>query len=173
MPKSALLLTAWYFPIRVVPWQTAIKMIFEETVDTLAAYEETVSSPSVTWHVPAVIRLRHKTPHQKRAVKYSDHNVKLRDRFTCQYCGERLERSELTMDHVIPRSQGGARTFKNIVAACKPCNHKKANLSCDEAGMFPRNQPVVPNSLPIDMVAVRAGRVPEEWAPYLEAFNLA
>ncbi len=170
--RNSLLLTAWYFPIKVVPWQAAIKMTYEETVDVIAEYSETVSSPSVTWNVPAVIRLRHMTPRFKKGIKYSDHNVKIRDKFRCQYCGAHLPGSDLTMDHVVPRSHGGPRTFENIVAACQRCNNKKANLSCDEAGMFPLMEPVRPKALPIGMVDARRGRVPEEWLPYLEAYGM-
>jgi len=171
--RNSLLLTAWYFPIKVVPWQAAIKMTYEETVDVVAEYSETVSSPSVTWNVPAVVRLKHMTPRFKKGIKYSDHNVKIRDKFRCQYCGAHMPGSDLTMDHVVPRSHGGPRTFENIVTACKRCNNKKANLSCDEAGMFPLNHPVRPKVLPIGMVDARRDKVPDEWLPYLEAFGMA
>lgn len=172
MSKSALLLTAWYFPIRVVSWQTAIKMTYEGTVQVVAEYGETISSPSVTWNMPAVVRLKHVTPQMKKGIKYSDNNVKLRDKFRCQYCGNSFERAKLTMDHVVPRSQGGSRTFENIVAACRTCNSKKADLSCDDAGMFPLNQPRRPKSLPLEGVDAKGYTTPEEWVPFLAAFGM-
>ena len=68
-------------------------------------------------------------------------NVFLRDRFICQYCGER---DELTFDHLIPRSRGGHTTWDNVVAACSPCNLRKANLTPAEAGMWPAQMPFQP-----------------------------
>ncbi len=170
--RAALVLTAWYFPLRVVPWQTAIKMTYQCTVDVVAEYSVTVSSPSVTWNLPAVIRLRRTTPYTRKGIKYSPANVKVRDRFRCQYCGRRFRSSELTMDHVVPRSQGGARTFENIVAACRPCNSKKANKSCDEVGMFPLRAPFAPKVLPASGRHRTDGRVPEEWVPFLAAYGM-
>lgn len=164
---SALVLTAWYFPLRVVPWQAAVKMTYLGVVDVVVEYGATVSSPSVVWRLPAVIRLRRVAPYVRAGVKFSPGNVKARDGYCCQYCGKRFRSTELTMDHVIPRSQGGLRTFENIVAACGPCNHRKADLSCDEAGMFPVRQPATPRALPVTR-APRAGTpIPEEWVPFL------
>ncbi len=72
------------------------------------------------------------------------------------------------MDHVVPRSHGGPRTFENIVAACRPCNSRKGNLSCDEAGMFPLKPPLRPKALPVGIVDTHRWTIPEEWLPYLE-----
>ena len=58
MSTRTLLLTAWYFPLRVLRWQDAVKMVYEGTVDGLAEYDEELRSPSVTWNMPAVVRLR-------------------------------------------------------------------------------------------------------------------
>ena len=74
--RPALVLTAWYFPIRVVPWQTAIKMTYQGTVDVVAEYSVTVSSPSVTWNLPAVGRRRRTTPSGEKGVNYSPTNLK-------------------------------------------------------------------------------------------------
>ena len=68
-------------------------------------------------------------------------NVFLRDRFTCQYCGER---DELTFDHVVPRSKGGLTTWENVVAACSPCNLRKGDKLCREADMHPLLAPYAP-----------------------------
>ena len=77
--------------------------------------------------LPSVIRLLEyrRIPHQSRAL--SRKNILLRDRNTCQYCAEVLPSSELTLDHVIPRSRGGASTWENLVACCHECNRRKGN----------------------------------------------
>jgi 5-methylcytosine-specific restriction endonuclease McrA len=68
-------------------------------------------------------------------------NVFLRDSFQCQYCGSK---DDLTFDHVIPRSKGGQTTWENVVAACAPCNLKKANRMPSEIKMFPNQRPYHP-----------------------------
>jgi|SRR5690242_19139088 5-methylcytosine-specific restriction endonuclease McrA len=171
MEKQALLLSSWYLPLRTVRWQLAIKLVYEQRVDTLAHYDEVISSPSVTWNIPAVIRYRRGARSGAPKVRFSRSNVLLRDGHTCLYCQRRLPSSQLTLDHVIPRSQGGQRSWENIVTACRPCNAKKANLSCDEAGMFPSRHPVIPHTLPV--VARRFGlpQIPSQWLPFLEGWT--
>jgi uncharacterized protein (TIGR02646 family) len=77
--------------------------------------------------MPSVIRLLEyrRIPHQTRAL--SRKNILLRDRNTCQYCGIVLNSGELTLDHVQPRSRGGASTWENLVACCHSCNRRKGN----------------------------------------------
>src|SRR5262245_60967993 len=149
MTKRALLLSAWYLPMRVLPWQDAVKLVYLGNVDVLAAYDEVIRSPSITWQLPAVIRQRRSVPSRAMGVKFSRTIVYLRDRYTCQYCQRHLPESELTFDHVVPRSRGGRKTFANIVTACRPCNARKGHRTCDEAGMFPRREPTHPRSLPL------------------------
>jgi 5-methylcytosine-specific restriction endonuclease McrA len=61
--------------------------------------------------------------------------VLARDRETCQYCGAQPGRAHLTIDHVLPRAQGGTTAWENVVAACAACNHRKANRTPQQAGM--------------------------------------
>jgi 5-methylcytosine-specific restriction endonuclease McrA len=151
-------------------WQDAVKMIYEKTVDVIAEYDEDLRSPTVTWKMPAVVRLRRKVGDRKRGVKFSRMNLYQRDKFTCQYCGKKFHWNELTYDHLVPRSCGGRTTFLNIVTACKPCNARKGNLTCDDAGMFPLSEPTHPKTLPFASPLVHAGSVPEEWEPYLSPY---
>ena len=160
MSKRVLLLTPWYFPTRVLHWQDAVKMVYEETVDVVAEYDEEIRSPSVTWKVPAVVRLKRLAANAKRGVKFSRRNVYQRDGHRCQYCGERKPESELSYDHVVPRASGGRTNWLNIVTACRTCNTRKGSRTCDEAGMWPLRAPVVPAQevcAPL-VVEVEAGR---------------
>lgn len=168
MEKRTLLLAPWCFPLRIIRWQDAVKMVYEKTVDVLVAYDETICSPSVVWNTPAVIRL-HKLPHRhKRGTKFSRLNVYTRDNFTCQYCGDKFSWRELSYDHVQPRSAGGRTEWRNIVTACKPCNCLKSNRTCDDAGMWPINHPVVPRTLPINSVVGLGMEIPPpEWEQFL------
>ena len=167
MEARTLLLTAWYFPLKVLRWEDAIKMKYEGTVDVVVEYADTVSSPSLTWFVPAVVRLKKKTAASKRAVKFSRINVYTRDGFMCQYCGKRFPIRALSYDHVVPRSAGGRTIWENIVTACRTCNALKDDKTCDEAGMFPLRAPRRPEVLPLTGPILDPEEVPEEWRPFL------
>ena len=72
-------------------------------------------------------------PHQTRSL--SRKNILMRDRYTCQYCLRTAPSSELTLDHVVPRSRSGETTWENLVACCHQCNNRKGNRTPEEAGM--------------------------------------
>ncbi|MBM4364502.1 MAG: HNH endonuclease [Deltaproteobacteria bacterium] len=167
MSRRTLLLSAWYLPQRVIAWEDAVKLVYLGSVDVLAEYDEVIRSPSVTWRTPAVIRQRRAVPPRALGVRFSRANVYLRDSYTCQYCTRTFPERELTMDHVVPRSRGGRRAFTNIVTACRPCNSRKANRTCDQAGMFPLRAPHHPRALPLDRAIAAAYGAPVEWQPYL------
>ena len=113
-----------YFPLSLWDWERAIKAVVEETVSVVAEYDVVARSPSTTMKLPSVIALRSYQPAPKH-IAFTRFNVFLRDRFRCQYCGERHKSADLTFDHVLPRSKGGATIWENIVAACWPCNMAK------------------------------------------------
>ena len=170
MKVQTLILTPWMAPHRVVPWEEGISKLYEGKCEVIAEYEETVSSPSMTMRIPAVLRSKRPTPSMKKAVKFSRANVYARDGFRCQYCGVvKRDSRELNYDHVVPRSRGGPKTWENIVTACYPCNDKKHNRTPAEAGMTLRRLPVKPKTLPMTALVVKLDRaVPEEWAAYLQ-----
>ena len=129
-----------YYPLSIWCWQDAIKAVFLDRVNIVSEYDKVVRSPTFEIRLPSVISL-------KTYVKPSRHpaftrfNVFLRDRFTCQYCGNR---EDLTFDHVIPRSKGGQTTWENVVAACAPCNLRKADHLPRDVAMWPRQSPFAP-----------------------------
>jgi len=99
--------------------------------------------------VPEVLTLtRHDRP-RPNAVTFSRRNVFKRDHVTCQYCGARPGSEELTIDHVIPRAQGGLTTWENCVLACVACNARKANRTPEQAGMKLRKSPNRPAWRPL------------------------
>jgi 5-methylcytosine-specific restriction endonuclease McrA len=96
--------------------------------------------------------------------RLSRREVFLRDRYTCQYCGQRPGSDFLTIDHIIPRSQGGESSWLNCVLACVKCNHRKANRTPDQAGMPLSHQPIRPRWTPV--YAARKVRV-ESWSKFI------
>jgi len=125
-----------YFPLSLWSWQDSIKAVFLDRVTIISEYEEMVSSPSLTMPLPSVIALKEYIP-QGRTPAFTRFNVFLRDKFTCQYCDTKLPASDLTFDHVTPRSKGGRSRWDNVVAACSPCNLKKANKMPAKCNMHP------------------------------------
>lgn len=129
-----------YYPLSLWSWQDTIKAVFLDRVNTVALYDQAVSSPNFKLRLPSVVAL-------KTFVKPSTHpaftrfNVFLRDRFSCQYCGTR---DDLTFDHLIPRSRGGTTNWTNVVAACSPCNLRKGSKTPAEASMVLAHAPVQP-----------------------------
>jgi 5-methylcytosine-specific restriction endonuclease McrA len=108
-----------YYPLSLFGW--------EETVKAVVRGSHVVRSPSTVMRLPSVVALREYVKPQTR-VAFTRFNVFLRDRFCCQYCGEQQLRGELTFDHVVPRADGGETSWTNIVAACGPCNARKARF---------------------------------------------
>ena len=167
MHTRTLLLSPYYIPIKILRWQDAVKMRYEGTAEVLAEYDDEIASPSITWKMPAVMRLKSMPKPRARGVRFSRANVYTRDHYCCQYCTKRCTETELTYDHVVPRSAGGRTDWTNIVSACKRCNSRKANKSCDDAGMWPLNPPRAPRALPHVGPRIDTSNMPEEWSGFV------
>lgn len=118
--------------LQVVPLRKAIAMLQRNVVEVVEFDDGTTFGPYV---IPRVLRLREAVPMVNLADRstptFSKAGVLRRDRFTCAYCG----RSATTVDHVVPLAKGGVSSWLNLVAACRACNHAKADKSLRECGM--------------------------------------
>ena len=114
--------------------------------------------------VPEVVTLTQYDRMPANAVTFSRRNVFKRDRYTCQYCGRQPGSEELTIDHVLPRSQGGVSSWDNCVLACVDCNHTKADRTPEQARMALRRQPHRPLWKPL--YAAHGVRI-ESWSRFL------
>src|SRR5512134_2453131 len=101
-----LLLSQGFEPIKVISWQRAITLLFLGKVEVIEEYDHNVRSVSLVIKIPAVVRLLRAFRRHAKPVKFSRVNIYARDHYRCQYCGRRASISELTYDHVTPRSQG-------------------------------------------------------------------
>ena len=101
-------------------------------------------------------------------VRFSRQNIYARDRNTCQYCGRRLPRHRLNLDHVIPKSEGGKTCWQNAVCCCLECNLRKGNRTPEMAGMRLINEPRAP-SWQLFLRSTRAEGIFNEWLTYLSA----
>ncbi len=134
-----------YFPLSLWPWQDTIKAVVLSRVNVVSEYDQVVRSPSVELRLPSVISLKEYVPPAARPA-FTRFNVFLRDRFTCQYCGEPGPTQQLTFDHIVPRSRGGRTTWENVVTACSSCNLRKGGRLSKAASMFPRHNVTQPTS---------------------------
>ncbi len=122
--------------------------------------------------VPRVLLLTAYERVPRRHVRFSRFNIFARDGNTCQYCGRRLPRTELNLDHVIPRSRGGTSGWGNIVCSCHSCNRRKGGRTPEEAGMRLVRKPQRPQWTPFSAELFSLKRY-REWMPYLSAVDSA
>ncbi len=116
------------------------------------------------FRAPEVISLSHYDRVPTAVVAFSRRNLFTRDHYTCQYCGDQPGSSELTIDHVIPRSRGGLSTWENCVLACVECNKKKADRTVEQSHMRLRKKPIRPRWRPL--YASSGFRI-ESWSKFL------
>lgn len=137
-----------YVPLSVITWQNALRLVYLDKVKVLKEYDNwVVRSQKLELKVPSIVMM---TEHVKwrKDLKYSRANVYLRDDFTCQLqstsrCRERQGRTklvDLTLDHVVPRSQGGKTNWLNVCTSCKDCNSEKGN----DHTIVPKRKPYKP-----------------------------
>ena len=117
--------------------------------------------------VPEIIVLTLYDRLPKTEVKFTRHNVFIRDRHTCQYCDRVFDPRDLNLDHVIPRDKGGRTTWENVVASCIRCNSRKANKLPHEARMFPRTEPRAPRWRPFHS-SMRHQETRPSWLDFIE-----
>ena len=154
-----------YYPLSLWPWQEAIKAVCLDRVQILAEYNEVVRSQRQAIKIPSVVVLKDYVRPQKR-VAFTRFNLFLRDEFQCQYCGAR---GDLTFDHVIPRSRGGVTSWENVVAACSPCNLRKANKPLSRSGMHLQKPARRPTPQEMHAIGRRfpPGHLHESWMDFL------
>ena len=157
-----------YFPLSLWGWQEAVKAVFLGRVNVVSEYDETIHSPSWAMQVPSVISLKQYVNLARRPA-FTRFNVFLRDQFSCQYCGHDFATLDLTFDHVVPRSRGGRTEWTNVVAACAPCNLKKANKLAKEAGMHILRKPIQPSNHQLQKMGRRfpPNYLHESWRDFL------
>lgn len=114
--------------------------------------------------VPEVLTLTYYDRVPVGAVAFSRRNLYRRDRYTCQYCGARPARNELSIDHIVPKSRGGGSSWANCVVACVSCNKNKADRLPHEARMRLRTKPIRPKWSPY---LLSVGVQVESWARFL------
>ena len=162
MAEKVLVLNASFLPINITSWRRAMSLIYKGKAIGVVYNGKVING---RFRLPEVIRLTHYVFVPFSDVVFSRKNIFLRDNHTCQYCGARHP-VELTMDHIVPKSEGGAFVWENLVCACRACNSRKRNRTLAESGMKLRRQPKRPDR---DFwLKKKSVSCPPEWEPYLK-----
>ncbi len=165
-----LLLNFSYEPLGTVGVARAMCMMFRGSISVEEFDgDNVIRSPRQNYPVPSVIRLRRyiNVHRKRRETTMKRARIYIRDRYRCQYCSEHKNASELTLDHILPRAQGGESTPQNLVAACIKCNQRKGNRTPDQARM-PLLTPQKLLNLGLDRVLLcHYAESKPEWKKYL------
>ena len=158
--SKTLLLNSSYEPLAIIDVERAMTLYVSDKVEILHENEnKRMRTIKASYPFPEVVRLKKYIPSKRKRMVLTKRNVYLRDNFTCQYCGST---KDLTIDHVIPISNGGLNVFENLVTCCHRCNNKKGSKSLEEAGLKLKEQPFHPSYLILFKT-----RMINSWMPYI------
>ena len=188
LDEPVLVLNRGWMPVTFLPVRVAIVNAMRDMASVLdtenylcLSFDEwmTATPKDARWiktahsqiPAPEVIVLKQYGERPPRKVNFNRINLARRDEFECQYCGASLGIQRVTVDHVLPRSKGGATTWENCVAACGDCNSRKADLTTKEARMPLRKKPTVP-TFKAPILRVRS-EIRASWQPFLQKEAMA
>ena len=163
MAQRVLILNQDYSALTVCSVERAFLLIYLNKAERIAdAKDKFLRTVNASFPMPSIIRLNGYVKLPYRGVLMNRQNIFKRDNHRCQYCGST---SNLTLDHVMPRSRGGPSSWDNLITACRSCNAKKGNYTPEEAGMPLKSKPFKPSFL----LFLRdfSGNIDEQWFPYL------
>ena len=158
----ALVLNATNEPLSVVPARRAAVLVLNGKADAVHLSGTVLRSEHLRVEIPSVVRLQYyvRVPYLRRG-SLSRRGVLARDDHRCQYCGRRAD----SIDHVRPRSRGGAHSWDNVVAACRRCNTRKRDQLLSEIGMRLYRTPRPPTWT--TLIRLSTDDVPDHWSTYL------
>jgi hypothetical protein len=188
--SKCLLLNADYSPLKLISWQKAIVWSLKYSnnhnfsIEIIQYYKDKyIQGANKQYPVPLIAKTFKYFNIYNRSLKFSRHNLFLRDDYNCQYCGQNFSYNELTYDHIIPKSQyvpdsRSATNWLNIATACVACNRKKSNKTPDQARMKLLNSPkkpfYEPKYLPVinELLSIKETTDPDhkEWIKYIDGY---
>lgn len=170
--RQVLVLNKHWMAVHVCTVRRAVTLLFQElalvvsedyrTYDfeswrELSAFANSelpmIHTPQFRMLLPQVIVLSRYQKCPPRSVQFNRRNIFIRDHYTCQYCGRRPGKDDLTIDHIVPKSRGGRTVWENVALACTTCNTKKGNRLLSECSMMPVKVPKRPSWLAMHVPA--------------------
>ena len=193
LSASVLVLNRPYMAVRVVNVRRAMTMLYRELAEVVSVEDgQFLSYDFDDWievseaksrfepeqydwihtvrfqiAVPRIVRLLFYDKLPKVQVKFNRRNLYARDQNRCQYCGRRYSSTDLSLDHVIPRSQGGRTTWENVVCACMQCNVRKGGRTPQQAHMKLIASPRRPQRSPVLTVKLSNSKY-ASWKQFLD-----
>jgi 5-methylcytosine-specific restriction endonuclease McrA len=191
---SVLILNRFYMAVRVVNVRRALTLLYRGCAEVITIDDHQYFSYDFdTWcevsqifalekqlgedylqavnfeiQVPRIVRLTRYDKLPKSSVRFNRKNLFARDNHQCQYCGQTRPLSQLSLDHVVPRSLGGRTTWENIVCSCMKCNSRKGGRTPSQAGMALLSQPVKPHSNPAMSIPLNDPRY-ASWKTFVQS----
>jgi 5-methylcytosine-specific restriction endonuclease McrA len=161
-------------PLSVISIPRAINLLLAEKAMVVEQSGEFLRTIQDRYPIPSVIALRTFVNVPRRRAHWSRRGVLVRDGFTCIYCkaqpgtpmkGKILNKSDFTVDHIIPKSKGGKDQWGNTACACYHCNHRKGDRLPHEAGMKLGWEPKTPRT---SYLVIAVGSGVDAWKRYIE-----
>lgn len=136
-----LVLNADYTPLNLTTARRGFILVDKGKAEIVKSDETPIAAAFKTYVRPLIIRLLNYIKYHTKKLKINRNRIFKRDNHQCVYCGSR---KDLTLDHVIPKSRGGANDWTNLVTSCSKCNVKKADKTPEEARMKMSHKPFEP-----------------------------
>lgn len=166
---AVLVLNNNYQPLNVTNVRRALGMLCLGRAHTVEADSKVFRSEHLAVEMPTVVRLNHHISRPMPVLRVSRKSIFARDHYTCQYCSRR--NVPLTIDHVVPKEQGGGIDWANLVCCCTKCNNKKGNRTPAQADMVLQRRPFRPKFIPyISYTKFLAAAGNPTWRPYLAPY---
>ncbi|RZD13911.1 MAG: HNH endonuclease [Candidatus Acidulodesulfobacterium ferriphilum] len=189
LSSSVLVLNKSFLPVHVTSLKRGLILLYQgvaravdenyrtfsfDSWQSLSIIEESKSIGLVDRMIraPRVIILANYDKLPKRYIKFSRANIFLRDKNKCQYCGREFKKTELNLDHVVPRTHGGVSSWENVVCSCIPCNRNKGGRTPEGAGMKLIRKPRKPEWSPYYHISL-TNVMYKEWMPFLSLVDNA
>ncbi len=194
---SVLVLNRGYLAVHVVPARRAFVLLYRELAEVvhvesgqyanydfeswceiselrseeeMVADHDWVRTVSIRIQVPRVIRLYRYDRVPRQTLRFNRRNLFARDEHRCQYCGANKPSSQLSFDHVMPRSRGGPTSWENVVCACVDCNTRKGGRTPQEARMKLMRKPTKPKYSPVLVSKLKNPKF-ESWRSFIPGAN--
>jgi 5-methylcytosine-specific restriction endonuclease McrA len=167
MKAPVLVLNVTYEPVNVCSTARAMGLLILGKAEIVQNGRGTIRTATRRYERPSVIRLQHMIHRPHPRVRLNKREVFRRDGYRCQYCGQYTTR--LTLDHVVPKVQGGTHEWENLTSACPQCNRHKGSRTPQEAGMRLHSRPLEPPATASYLYG-RYLRDNQEWAEYLDGW---
>ncbi len=167
LAAPVLVLNANFEPLNVCTTRRAVGLMMSEKAILVQNGRGYIQGVKKQFPAPTIIRLSYMIRRPRPVVKLSKSEIFRRDRYTCQYCGKKV--SNLTIDHILPRSKGGKHTWENLTTACADCNHRKGNRTEDQANMKLLSKAKAPGASALYIFGKFTNNN-EEWIPFIKGW---